>query len=283
MHREAVRRDLNERIDEIADSIKRRKMALGRSKRELDLRRVEKRRLDETLQHDLARYDSGLIERIRELDRKIATLIERRRFWEKLQEMREAIGALESEAGALQGKIESLQSEIRSERLRLREADKKVATIAGYFKAVMLKVGFPGVEEDDEVVVNLRNWRPTVQHNGQEWSFWEAGSGGKKTLFNVCYALAVHAAGIEHGMPVPDVLIIDSPTKNISDDEDPELVRALYRAIYELVESGKGDGIQFLLIDSDLVPPEEDIPHFVQRHMAGRPDAPSLIPYYTGP
>ena len=84
-------------------------------------------------------------------------------------------------------------------------------------------------------------------------------------------------------MPVPSVLIIDSPTKNISEDENPELVQALYREIYRLSATHDGDGTQFLLIDSDLVPPGENTPGFLARHMAGSPDAPSLIPYYEGP
>lgn len=84
-------------------------------------------------------------------------------------------------------------------------------------------------------------------------------------------------------MPVPNVLIIDSPTKNISDDENPELVKSLYREIYRLASRGDGDATQFLLIDSNLVEPEAELPGFVQRHMAGNQDAPSLIPYYKGP
>jgi len=107
-------------------------------------------------------------------------------------------------------------------------------------------------------------------------------SGGKKTLFNVCYALAVYEAARERGMPVPNVLVIDSPTKNIS-DENPELVRSLYREIYRLASTAGNDATQFLLIDSDLVEPEGELLRFAHRRLAGVPDAPSLIPYYTGP
>ncbi len=84
-------------------------------------------------------------------------------------------------------------------------------------------------------------------------------------------------------MPVPTVLIIDSPTKNISDDEDPELVRSLYAEIYRLARGQNGRQLQFFLIDSDLIAPDPELPGFSERRMAGEPDAPSLIPYYTGP
>lgn len=280
---EAVRRDLNERVDQIEDSIRRRERAMLRSRRELDVLRKRKRQRDERLQRDVRRYDSPFVESIRELEREGATLVERRKFLEKLQEMRKAVGALVNEAGALQGKIDSLRSESREERLRLREGDRKVASIGRHFKSIMRKVGFPGVAEGDRIVVDPRSWRPTIQHNEQKWSFWDAGSGGKKTLFNVCYALAIHAAGMENGMPVPSILVIDSPTKNISEDEDPDLVDALYREIYRFAAMEGEKKTQLLLIDSGLVLPREGTPGFRRRHMAGRRDAPSLFSEYEGP
>jgi DNA repair exonuclease SbcCD ATPase subunit len=280
---EAMRRELNDRIDQIADSIERRVQALDRTNRQLAQLRNSKSSLDETLQRELARYDSAFVESVRALDREIATLVERLRSLSKLQAMPRAINELEVEAGALQGQIDRLRSSIEEERLRLRQADENVAVIAQRFKSIMLAVGFPGVSEDDDVVIDPRNWKPIVKHGEQEWSFWDAGSGGKKTLFNVCYALAIHEAARERQMPVPNVLIIDSPTKNISDDENPELVQALYRQIYRLASGENGNATQFLLIDSDLVEPEPTISGFFQRRLAGEADSPSLIPYYTGP
>lgn len=280
---EAVRRELNDRIDQIADSIDRRDRELGRSKRQLEQLRSQKRSLDDTLQRELARYDSGFVESVRDLDREIATLTERLRSLARLQEMPRAINDLEEQAGALQGQIDRLRSSSEEERARLRNADENVAAIARRFKEVMLAVGFPGVNVEDEVELDPRNWRPVIVHGDQVWSFWDAGSGGKKTLFNVCYALAVHEAAIDRGMPVPNVLIIDSPTKHISDDENPELVRALYREIYRLAVRRNGHSTQFLLIDSDLVEPEIELLDFRQRHLAGTVADPSLIPYYVGP
>jgi hypothetical protein len=197
--------------------------------------------------------------------------------------MPKAVDDLEEEAGALQGSIDRLRTSIIEERDRLRSADANIATIASEFKRIMLAVSFPGVSEDDRVVIDPRNWKPTIIHGDQEYTFWDTGSGGKKTLFNVCYALAVHAAAMKRGMPVPDVLIIDSPTKNISEDENPELVQSLYAEIYHLAQNPEDRKLQFLLIDSDLLPPNAELPQFYERRMAGEADAPSLIPYYVGP
>jgi rubrerythrin len=280
---EALRRDLNERIDQIADSIARREREISRMEKQLAQARQRKESLDRQLQEELARYDSAFVESIRGTEREIATLAERIRSLQRLQQLPQAISALEEEAGALQGRIDRLRTSVTEERDRLRAADANIAAIAAEFKRVMLSVSFPGVSVDDDVVIDPRNWKPTVVHGDQEWTFWDTGSGGKKTLFNVCYALAIHAVALDRGLPVPDVLIIDSPTKNISEDENPELVRSLYAEIYRLARGQSGRRLQFLLIDSELVVPKAALPGFSERRMAGEPDAPSLIPYYTGP
>lgn len=131
-----------------------------------------------------------------------------------------------------------------------------------------------------------KNWRPRVVHDQQSWGFWDAGSGGKKTLFNVCYALAIHKVAIEDGMNVPNVLVIDSPTKNISREENKALVRELYKVIFDLAVGIESElSTQFILIDSDFVefPENAESAGFVERNMAGTKDAPSLISYYEGP
>lgn len=280
---EALRRDLNERIDQIADSISRRERELSRMSRQLRQAELRKLLLDRRLQEELARYDSAFVESIRGAEREIATLVERITSLQRLQLMPQAINDLEHEAGALQGNIDRLRTSLNEERARLQSADANIAAIAAEFKRVMIDVSFPGVSEEDEVVIDPRNWKPVVIHGEQEWTFWDAGSGGKKTLFNVCYALAIHAVALERDLPVPRLLIIDSPTKNISDDENPELVRSLYNQIYQLAEARNGHRLQFFLIDSDLVEPDHELPGFSERRMAGEPDAPSLIPYYVGP
>ncbi len=280
---EAIRREINDRIDQITDSINRRQQALERSERELQRAESAKRQLDRQLQDELRRYDSAFIESIRAVDREIATLEERLRLLVQLQEMPRAISELEEQAGSSQGHIDRLRSQIEEERGRLRIADENARAIADKFKAIMLKVGFPGVSGEDNIVLDPRNWKPMVIHSELAWGFWDTGSGGKKTLFNVCYALAVHMVARERSMPVPNILIIDSPTKNISDDENREIIQSLYREIYRFAATENGTSTQFLLIDSDLVEPEAEFTGFSQRRMAGEPGAPSLISYYSGP
>lgn len=277
---EVLRMDLNERIDQIGDSIARRQRELSKMQRQLVQITDEKEALDVQLERELVRYDSAFVESIRAVEREIATYTERIRSLQRLQQMPQAISSLEEEAGALQGRIDMFRSACEAERERLKAADENIQVLSAEFKRILLKIGFPGMSEEDNVVIDPRNWQPVIVHGEQQWGFWDTGSGGKKTLFNVCYALALHRVAVIRGMPVPSVLVIDSPTKNISDDENPELVRALYAEIYRIAAEA---GIQFLLIDSHLVAPAEPLHAFAERRMAGEADAPSLISYYVGP
>ena len=236
---EALRRDFNERIDQIGDSIDRRKRALSRMGTQLRRMETKKTELDDELRRQLEPYDSSFVESAREVERDVATFVERMRSLKHLQRMPQAIRALQEAAGRLQGRIDRLRHDAGEERDRLRAADANVSAIAAEFKRIMVGISFPGVSEDDDVMIDPRTWKPVVVHEGQEWSFWDAGSGGKKTLFNVCYALAIHTVARERGLAVPEVLIIDSPTKNISEDENPELVSLLYNEIYRLAGRGR--------------------------------------------
>ena len=62
---EVLRRDINERIDQIGDSISRRERERGRMLRQLAQTQSVKESLDSQLQEELARYDSAFVESIR--------------------------------------------------------------------------------------------------------------------------------------------------------------------------------------------------------------------------
>jgi uncharacterized protein YydD (DUF2326 family) len=283
---QALRRDVDSRIDDLSDSVRRHQRELNRGdKRLADLIR-EKGHLDASLSAELKRYDSAFVANVRSEERKSAALQERVASLEKLVEMPASIDRLEKEAGEIQGRIDNLRSEMAFERSRLTAADKNIRAVGQRFFDVMRAVGFPGVEQDDAVQVNTRDWLPYVIHGDIEWSFYGAGSGGKKTLFNVCYALAVHEVALEAGLPLPNFLVIDSPTKNISRDINRKIVGSLYRYIYELAErtAEKGQSLQFILIDSELVPPHVSGIEFAERLMSDSdPEHPPLFSRYKGP
>ena len=73
------------------------------------------------------------------------------------------------------------------------------------------------------------------------------------------------------------MLIIDSPTKNIAADVNPEIVTALVQYIYRM-SVGPLSKTQFLLIDNDFIPPDPG----TGVDLLVREMKPPLIPYYDG-
>lgn len=283
---EVLQRDLSARIDDLSDSIERHQRELNRAEKALALVLERKAKKDAELSSELARYDSTFVAAARAADRKVATLQERISSLERLAELPEAIMELERTAGELQGEIDTLKSAIEEERSRLKSADSNIRALEDKFLDVLLAVGFPGVSPEDAVEIDPRTWDPKVIHGRERevvWGFFDAGSGGKKTLFNVCYALALHELARERNLPLPNFLIIDSPSKNFGREINRPLAMAMFKYAYKLVAAGK-PVTQILLIDSDFVPPEDPTVPVIERLMVpGDAEHPPLISYYTGP
>lgn len=108
-------------------------------------------------------------------------------------------------------------------------------------------------------------------------------SGGKKALFKCCFAIAVHRGAAKLEAPLPELLIIDSAMKNISERENRNQFEGFYRMLYAL-KAGELASTQMILIDKEFLPPEPSQPvEVTDRHM--QPDSDEherLIRYYRG-
>lgn len=274
--------EFDERIDELQDLIRRHATEVESQRRRVAGLVEEKTRLDSSLEEEARRYDAAFVARLRELERGIAMRGERVRQLEHLRRIPARLERLVQEAGELQGAIDAARKGIERETERLRAARTVVDDLAAHFKTLLLKVRFPGMEEADTVTVDTRSWEPRVYTKTVDWGFDELGSGGKKVLFKVLYALALHEVAQRYQLPLPTVLIVDSPTKNISHDVNPELFEAFYREVYRVAQSCGADR-QFLLIDSELVLPSQEMPDLFSARLLDHSDeAPPLISYYRG-
>jgi DNA repair exonuclease SbcCD ATPase subunit len=284
---EALQRDLNQRMDELGESIERHRAAFRRNERRYAEMLALKASKDRELSDEMKSYDSAQLAALRGADRRVAALEERIVHLQRLAAMPAAIDNLERSAGALQGEIDRLRTEMRAERGRMSNADRNIAAIADEFLEILLRVKYPGVGSSDSVVLDTRTWMPEVVHRPDaeiRWSFLDAGSGGKKTLFNVCYALALHRVALARDLPMPRFLIVDSPTKNLGKDINKEIVARMIQEIYSTVVSGKG-AFQVLLIDSDYIPPDPNLDLEVADRLMvpGNSEHPPLISFYQGP
>jgi hypothetical protein len=278
---EIVRRDLTSRIDDLSNSIERHSQALSSQEKLVTALRSEKFQLDTQLSNELRTYDSAYLAKSRELERQIAMLEERKRGLEKTTKLPQAVTTLLSEADALKLKEDRLAEQLLSESAKLTDAELRVHQIEEAYLQILLKVGVPGVSNNDTVFINRRTWIPQIEPiDGDPYSFYDAGSGGKKTLLNACYALAVHKIAAEQNLPLPSFLMIDSPMKNIGEDVNEDIFRAFYKCLYDLA-SGPLSETQFIIVDKEFFKPDPEVNIDVASKFMS--PAQPLISYYHGP
>jgi hypothetical protein len=189
----------------------------------------------------------------------------------------------------LQGREQALRVELKAARDSAESDDTNLEKLKRYFIDCLVRARVPGITARDRVEVSTTTFLPEVYGPRAEdtsvTSFATISSGGKKTLFKCCFALAVHrlAAAAEATSPLPEILLIDSPMKNISERENRANFESFYRMVYELKASELAK-TQIILIDKEYFPPPRSVGFRMEsRHMRPNDEAnPPLIPYYRG-
>ncbi len=284
---DVVRADLDNRISEIDGFLRRQDKARTALQGRIHALQTDKAQRDSELSQLLAAYETDRLARTREAERRRAALLERRAFLERLRKMPQAVEQMAKEADELKVELERIARAIGAEKLRLTDADKNFTLLEEYFLDALVAIGLPGISPDDKVHIDRRTLIPEIWPKGDEtiaYTFFTAGSGGKKVMITICFALALHRVAAVRCLPLPSFLMIDSPTKNITPDINPELVSAFYTYLYSLAANDLSD-IQFILVDQTLVTPAEDLDLSFQHRLLerGNPANPPLISYYDGP
>lgn len=287
-HTEVAKRDLESRLREVDETIIRSQRSVIRQERVLAELKQRKHSSDQRLQVELQQYDSVYVAKAKEAARRVATLEERLRGLEQYRCLPDAIKKIEEEASQLLADQDQLRRALQDERSTLVSANSLIQQLEETYLELLLAVGVPGVFPSDRVRINRTTWIPTILEGGQEdqtWDFYSAGSNGKKTLLNVCYALAVHLVATNNNRPLPSLLIIDHPMKCIatSPDVNRDIFEKFYRQLYSLIR-GQLKGTQFILIDNDYFGPDGDDIEIIEQFLTPDDDEhPPLISYYRGP
>jgi hypothetical protein len=216
LQNEVIKQDLVSRIIELDEAISGHKKAVRNQTRRIERLRQEKAQLDRRLDQELEIYDSAFLARSRELVRHRATLEERVLGLHRMSDMISGLSELEREIHELAVSESELEEQIQQEKKSLTSADQNIQDIEKAYLEALLNTRVPGVNQNDKVEINRTTWIPWILSNGDEalkWYFSNAGSGGKKTLLKVCYALALHKIAEENSLPLPNFIIIDTPRK----------------------------------------------------------------------
>ena len=280
-----MERDLSDRIHDLKRSIQRLRRSHERQQGELDALLGERRESQRRVGFARKQIESEYIKRARKLESRRGAIKERRSLLMRIKGMPGEVEAKLKEADGLTAKIAELEREIQTEQGRFEDGRKNVRALERNFHKVLQAIRFPEIKEDDKVFVNQRTWFPYVHPKGNEflaWTFNDARSGGKMVLFKICFALALHVTSARQNLPIPHLLIIDLPMKNVTPDINPEIFEHFYRELYRLLDSNLSDW-QCVIIDQTLFEPPPNFQDHIERLLTkDDPEHPPLISYYKG-
>ena len=284
---ESAERDMSARVEELSELIEQHERHIGTTERAIRELEDEKQVLDLELTRASTAYDSAYLSSALETEKRRSSIQQQLLDLNKLEVLVQKIQELTLRVHDLAGQEQKIRSELREARAKAERDTINLTRLKELFLDCLLRAKIPGFLPNDIVEMRPPHFLPEVMSaeagDLAVTSFANLGSGGKKTLFKCCFAVAAHRLATEIGDTLPTILIIDSPMKNISERENREQFEGFHRMLYELSAS-ELDNTQFVLIDKEYYPPPADMDvSLTVRHM--KPDSdedPPLIRYYRG-
>lgn len=284
---DSIETDTKARADELDERIK---LQLDEARRFQRLRQelvAEKTVVDNDLNQASQEYDSTYLAAALALEKERARLLQRAADLRQVEALANKIERLQKESIRLAGREGEIRAELKIARAKAEQDTSNLDLLKTLFLDCLLRSRLHGFLADDFVEINSPNFLPQVygRNTGDmvRTSFANLGSGGKKTFFKCCFAVAIHRLAARTGAFLPKVLIIDSPMKNISERENPDQFAGFHEMLHELAET-ELKGTEFIVIDKEIFRPKEGQQlKFQERHM--KPDDaenPPLIRNYRG-
>ena len=284
-----INKDVQARAKELAEIIGRHEQELERLRRDRQFTDANKTRIESERNRASSRYDSAYLSVALAKERERASLLQEATNLNALVRLPRMLSKQYDRLSELQGKEQALRLQLKAARDSAESDDTNLEKLKRYFLDCLVRAKVPGITARDRVELSTTTFLPEVYGPKSEdtsvTSFATISSGGKKTLFKCCFAIAVHrlAAATEVASPLPQFLLIDSPMKNISERENRANFESFYRMVYDLKATELAK-TQIILIDKEYFPPPKNVRFRVEsRHMRPMDEAnPPLIPYYRG-
>jgi hypothetical protein len=284
---EVIDSDTNGRIAELSEIIERNTGQLKTLKARQQELILDKQKTDQLINEGLKQYDSSYLSSTLDYERQkaeisqtILKLNDYIRLTTKVEELYKKAEALEAEEAGLRRRLKEARAEAEGDVTNLRQLE-------GLFLDCLLRSKLSGFTPNDHVAIEPPHFLPQVisPDVGEMsiTSFENLSSGGKKSIFKACFAIALHRLAVRINAVLPTFMIIDSPMKNISERINREQFEGFHHLLYELAET-ELLGTQLIVIDKEYFPPEYDLSiNFSVRHMTtGDPEHPPLIKHYRG-
>jgi hypothetical protein len=284
---ESIEEDTKARGEELAERIKLQTEEAKRLRRQRENLAGQKSIVDQDLTLASREYDSTYLAAALELEKERARLAQRAADLRQMEALANKVEQLQREAARLTGREAEIRAELRTARTAAEQDRSNLDLLEKLFLDCLLRSRLAGILTDDWVQMASPDFLPHVygRNTGDMVfiSFASLGSGGKKSFFKCCFAVAIHRLAARIGALLPTVLIIDSPMKNVSERENPEQFAGFHEMLHELADN-ELKGTQFIVIDKEIFRPKEKHEfQFQERHMKpDDKDNPPLIRYYRG-
>jgi hypothetical protein len=282
-----VDRDVKQRAAELRDILDRHETSLAKALKDRETLIARKTRIDRERNEASGQYDSAYLSAMLAKERERASLLQEADNLASLMRLPRMLEKQRERVAEIQVREIQLRAVLKEARQAAESDATNLTQLKNLFIDCLVRSGVPGITDKDRVEISTTNFFPELYGPGADdttvTSFAALSSGGKKTLFKCCFAVAVHRLATKVGAPLPELLMIDSPMKNISERENRDQFEGFYNLIYEL-KAGELAGTQIVLIDKEYSPPASGLNvHVGHRHMRpGDKENPPLIPYYNG-
>lgn len=272
---------------ELEDSIFRHETQLEHMHFRLSELLQEKERTDRDFNQAMQEYDSIYLSSSLVLERRKASIEQKVLNLRRLVELPRKVEQLYREASELEGEESEVRRKLNEARKKAEANRQNLNRLEFLFLDCLVRARIEGISPEDTVNITSPNFLPEVEDfragDLAVVSFSNLSSGGKKTLFKACFALAIHRLAIEIEANLPNFLIIDSPMKNISERENRKQFEGFHQLLYELADS-ELKSTQFILLDKEYSEPSDNYQlNVLARYMTPNSNEhPPLIPYYRG-
>ena len=280
--------ELHERANELNLSVDKSKQELKILSRRVEIKRQALEEIDKKIEELNMADDSKFVQATSHLLNERGLLYGKIETLERLLPLPEKAEELEKRSHDIASEVSKIKSDLEKARKEAEENKQYLNRLKFYFLDNLKKAKFPEMSDNYEVFLNTKNFYPHVKSKDEGeldiLEFFNAGSGGKKTLFKTCFALALHRLSHELNHMLPSLLIIDSPMKNIHKAENKEIFNGLHNLLHELSKNELSD-TQFIVIGSheltENIKTDKNIR--IQKFTNDiNSDEPPLIPYYKG-
>jgi hypothetical protein len=282
-----LERDAKIRVAELTEMLEEHGESLAQLRKDRHNIIAEKARIERERNEASRSYDSAYLSSMLTRERERATLLQDAANLLGLARLPRIVANQRDQLAQIAVRESTLRADLKVAREAAERDSSNLDRLNELFLDCLLRAKIPGISAADSVRISTADFIPVVYEpealEATETSFGNMSSGGKKTLFKCCFAVAVHRLAEEVDAALPKLLLIDSPMKNISERENREQFEAFHRMLYEL-KAGELSSTQLILIDKEYwQPPPEFNVSIVVRHMRPNdPGSPPLIPYYEG-